>query len=60
MYWFSKVQAIAEADLKSRPFKIWTFFPRFQMVFDKMAAICSDFNWLGWDLDPIQNLDQQS
>ena len=29
------------------------------MVFDKLAAICLDFKWLGfWILDPIQILDQ--
>ena len=29
------------------------------MVFDKMAAICPDFKWLGfWISDPIQNPDQ--
>ena len=28
------------------------------MVFDKMAAICPDFKWLGFRIsDPIQNLD---
>ena len=39
----------------SQPFENWIFLSRFQMVFDKMAAICSDFKWLGfWISDPIQ------
>ena len=28
--------------LKTRPFEIWTFLLGFQMVFDKMVAICLD------------------
>ena len=36
------------------PFKIMTFLSRFQMVFDKMVAICPDFKWLGFQIsDPI-------
>ena len=31
--------------LKTGLFKIWTFLFRFQMVLDKMAAICLDFKW---------------
>ena len=30
----------------------------FQMVIDKVAAICPDFKWMGFRIsDPIQNLD---
>ena len=36
---------------KTGPFKIWTFLSGFQMVFDKIAAFCPDFNWLGFRLD---------
>ena len=44
--------------LKTRPFKMRMFLSWFQMTFDKMAAICSDFKWLGFRItDPIQNLD---
>ena len=38
--------------LKTRPFKIQTFFSEFQMVFEKMAAICPDFKWFGFDFRP--------
>ena len=32
---------------------------RFQKFFDKMAAMCPDFKWLGFQiLDPIQNPDE--
>ena len=38
---------------KTGLFKSRTFFSRFQMVFDKMAAIFLDFKWLGfWISDP--------
>ena len=44
--------------LKTRPFKIRPFLSGFQMVFDKMAAICQDFKWFGFRIsDPIRNLD---
>lgn len=33
---------------KTGPVAIWTFLSKFQMVFDKMAAICADFKWLGF------------
>ena len=40
--------------LKTRPFKIWTFLFGFQMVLDKLAAICLDLKWSGFRiLDPI-------
>ena len=43
----SKCQALAIAivpnHLKTRPLKIWTFLDEFQMIFDQMAAICSNF-----------------
>ena len=43
---------------KIRPFKICTFLSGFQMVFDKMAAICPDFKRSGFGIsDHIQNLD---
>ena len=43
-------------QLQSKPFKIRTFLPIFQMVFDKMAAICPDFRWSCFQIpDPIQN-----
>ena len=43
---------------KTGPFEIWMFVSGFEMVFDKMAAICLDFNWLGFQIsDPIQNPD---
>ena len=42
----------------TRLFKIQNFLPGFQMVFNKMATICPDFKWLGFQIaDPIQNLD---
>ena len=41
-----------------QPFEIRTFLSGFQMVFDKMVAICPDFKWLGFRIsDPIQNPD---
>ena len=44
--------------LKTVLFKIWMFLSRFQMVFDKVPPICSDFKWLGFRIsDPIRNLD---
>ena len=43
---------------KPGPLEIKTFLPRFQMGFNKMAAICSDFKWLGFRIsDPTQNWD---
>ena len=45
--------------LKTRTFEIWTFLSRFQMVLDKMTAICPDFKWLGFRIsDHIWNLIQ--
>ena len=42
---------------KTGPFKILMLMSRFQMVFDKMAAICPNFKWLGLQIsDPIWNL----
>ena len=39
---------------KTGPYKIRKYLPRFQMVLDKMAAICLDFKCLGyWNSDPI-------
>ena len=44
---------------KTEPFEIQTFLSRFQMGLDKMAAICLDFEWLGFQIsDPIWNSDQ--
>ena len=40
--------AIVPNHLKTTPFEIWMFLSGFQMVFDKIAAICSDFKWLGF------------
>ena len=34
--------------LKTGPFKIWLFLTGFQMVFDKMAAICQEFYYSFW------------
>ena len=43
--------------LKTRLFKILTFLFRFQMVFDKMVAICLHLECLRLQIsDPIQNL----
>ena len=43
---------------KTGPFKIWTFLSRFQIVFAKLAAICLDFIWSGFQIsDPIRNQD---
>ena len=42
--------------LKTSQFKIQTFLSGFQMFFDKMAFICPDFKWLGFQIsDPIWN-----
>ena len=53
--------AIVPNHLKTTPFEIWMFLSGFQMVFDKIAAICSDFKWLGfriskhiWNPDHLQ------
>ena len=61
---FSNGQALATTiglvpnHSKTRPFKFWALLSRFQMVFDKMVAICLDFKWLGfWISDPIWNPD---
>ena len=44
--------------LKTGPFKIQIFLSVFQMVFDKMATICPDLKWLGFQFsDPIPNPD---
>ena len=44
--------------LKTGPFKIQTFLSILQIVFDKMAAFCQNFKWLGFPIsDPIQNPD---
>ena len=43
---------------KTRPFEIQMFLSGFQMVSEKMAAVCPDFKWLGSRIsDPIQNPD---
>ena len=43
---------------KTEPFKIFMLLSGFQMVFNKMAAICPDFKWPGFKIsDPIQNPD---
>ena len=46
---------------KTGPFKIQTFVSGFQIFYDNMAAICSDFKWLGfrnsnhiWNWDRLQ------
>ena len=40
---------------KTGPFKIRTFLSGFKMFFDKMAAICPNFKWLGlWISGPIE------
>ena len=41
-------------SFENRTIQIRTFMSCFQMVFDKMMAICPDFKWLGfWISDPI-------
>ena len=41
---------------KTEPFKIRKFLSGFQMVYEKMAVICMDFKWLGFQIsDPIGN-----
>ena len=55
---FSYVQIYSPNHLKTGPFKIGTFLSRFQMVFDKMAAIWLYFKWFGFQiLDPIRTPD---
>ena len=55
---FSYGYSFSPNHLKTRPFEIWTFLSVFKMVFDKMAAICPDFKWLGFRIsDPIPDLD---
>ena len=51
--------ALAMAIAKSQPFENRTiqnldFVSGFQIVFDKMSAICPDFKWI---TDPIRNPD---
>ena len=55
---FSYGYSYSPNHLKTGPFEIQTFLSGFQMVFDKMAAICLDFKWLGFRIsDSIQNPD---
>ena len=50
--------AIVSTIRKQYHLKSRQFLSRFQMVFDKMEAICPDFKWSGFQIsDPIQNLD---
>ena len=50
------IRVLTPDHSKTGPFVIQTFLSGFQMVFDKMAAICLDFKWLGLRIsDPIQN-----
>ena len=50
--------AASSQNLKTKMFKICMFLSGFQMVYDKMVAICSDFKCLGFRIsDPIQNPD---
>ena len=58
MVGFSYGYIFSPNDLKAGPFEILTFLPSFQIVFDKMAPICPDFKWLGFQIsDPIKNPD---
>ena len=55
---FSYCYSYSPNHLKTGPFAILAFLSVFQMVFDKMAAICLDFRWLGFQIsDPIRNPD---
>ena len=50
MVWFSNGRTLAMAIAMSKHFENQTIqnldvFLNFQMVFDKMAAICPDFKW---------------
>ena len=50
--------AIVPTIKKTGPFEIWTFLSGLQIVFDKLAAICLDFKWLGFRIsDPVRNPD---
>ena len=45
MIWFSNGLALAMAQpFENQTIKIWTFLSAFQIVLDKKAAICPDFN----------------
>ena len=56
--WWPLSYGYSPNHLKTRPFKIRPFLSGFQMVFDKMAAICQDFKWLSFLIsDPISNPD---
>ena len=45
-------------ELQSQPFENRTIQNLDILVFNKMAAICPDFKWFGFQiLDPIQNPD---
>ena len=55
---FSDSYSYSPDHLKTGPFKIRTLLSWFQMVFDKIAVICLDFKWLGFQIsDPIQKPD---
>ena len=55
---FSYGYSYSPNHLKTGPFQIRTFLSGFQMVFDLMAGICPDFNWLGfWISESIRNPD---
>ena len=56
--WISNVQALAMAIALTIRKTDRTFLSRFQKGFEKMAAICMDFKWLGfWITGPIKNPD---
>ena len=56
--WNGLVYSYSPDYFKTWPFKIRKFCMNFKMVFDKMAAICLYFKWLGFRIsDPIQNPD---
>ena len=45
---FSYDYSYSSSHLKTLQFKIQIFLSRFQMDLNKMAAICQNFNWLGF------------
>ena len=56
--WSSFSYGYSTNHSKTGPFKIQMFLSGFQMYFDKIATICPDFKWFGFQIsDPIWNLD---
>ena len=58
LYTYTEIRSylLAIVSTNQKPFEIRKKISGFQMVFDKMAAICLDFKWLGIQIsDPFQN-----